>query len=169
MGQRQVRAQVVQAPSRPGTTANKSVFLAGTLGKLAGRDWRESLSNDISHLPVTILNPQRRDWDSSWREDVAFRPFREQVEWEMDMQELADVIAVYFGPETDAPVSLLEFGLCARSGKAVVACHKDYRKRGYVQMVCERFGIEFVDAAEDLAASVTRRLEDMLGHTGESA
>lgn len=156
------QAQLIQAPSRPAITGKISVFLAGTTSRTSGPDWRETLTAVITHLPVTIFNPLRPDWDSSWREDITFTPFREQVEWELDMQERADVVVIYFGPGTDAPISLLELGLCARSGKAVVACHQDYRKRGNVQIVCQRFGMDFMDAGDAWEVEVIRRLESLL-------
>ncbi|KAK1759912.1 hypothetical protein QBC47DRAFT_373312 [Echria macrotheca] len=161
----QRRAQVVLAPSRPPHTGKKSIFLAGTA---IGHDWRESLTEALSHLPVTIFNPLRRDWDSSWREDISFAPFREQVEWELDMQEHADLVVLYYGPGTDAPIALLEFGLCARQGKAVVACHKDYRKRGNVHIVSQRLGIDFVDAEEDFVGAVIKKLERLLEDAGQA-
>lgn len=81
------------------------------------------------------------------------------MEWELEMQERADVVVVYFGSATDAPVSLLEFGLSARSGRAVVACEAGYRKRGNVEIVCRRYGVEMVDDVGGLGA-VVRRLVD---------
>jgi hypothetical protein len=158
------KAQVIHAPSRPAITGQISVFLAGTTSRTAGPDWREGLVDAISHLPVTIFNPLRPDWDGSWREDPTFTPFREQVIWELDMQEQADLIVVCFGPATDAPISLMELGLCARAGKAIVSCHPEYGKRGNVQIVCQKFGIQFLDAGSDLGAAVAERLNDLLGH-----
>ena len=154
-----MKAQVVNAPSRSPITGKLSVFLAGTT---TGPDWRDSLLKGILFLPITIFNPLRDDWDSSWREDATFGPFREQVEWELEMQEKAEIIVLYFGPGTEAPVSLLELGLCARSGKAIVACHMDYKKRGNVQIVCQRFGIEFLETVDDLAASIAGTVAGVL-------
>ncbi|KAK3332789.1 hypothetical protein B0T19DRAFT_448654 [Cercophora scortea] len=163
-------AQVVFAPARPKIAGKRSVFLAGTTSRASsGLDWRETLTNALSHLPVTIFNPLRPDWDSSWREDITFAPFREQVEWELDMQEQADVVVVYYGPGTDAPISLLELGLCARSGKAIVACHQHYKKRGNVQIVSQRLGIEFLDASGDLAGVVIGRLRRLWDQEEEEA
>ena len=158
------RAQIVPAPARPDIVGRRSVFLAGTASR-AAPDWRETLIEAISHLPITIYNPLRADWDSSWREDVTFAPFREQVEWELDMQEKADVVVVYYGPHTDAPISLLELGLCARSGKAIVACHRDYKKRGNVHIVSLRLGVDFMDADDDFVSFVSRRLHQLLDET----
>ncbi|KAK4039635.1 hypothetical protein C8A01DRAFT_36418 [Parachaetomium inaequale] len=156
------KAQIIQAPSRPLITGVKSVFLAGTTTPTPGPDWRETLTDALSHLPITVFNPLRADWDSSWREDVTFAPFRDQVDWELDMQEGADVVVVYFGPGTDAPISLLELGLCAKSDKAIVVCHRDYRKRGNVQVVCRRLGVEFLDAGDDWVGRVIERVESLM-------
>ncbi len=160
-------AQLIQAPARPPITHPTTLFLAGTTTASAGNpDWRATLSATLADLPVTIFNPLRPDWDSSWREDVSFAPFREQVEWELDMQDRAALVVVYFGAGTDAPISLLELGLCARSGRAVVVCHRGYRKRGNVEIVCRRLGVEVVDA--DLGEGewlgvVRRRVEGLIG------
>ncbi|KAL4913388.1 hypothetical protein BDW62DRAFT_192705 [Aspergillus aurantiobrunneus] len=105
-------------------------------------------------MPVKIYNPNRADWDSSWREDINFVPFRQQVEWELDKQDKADIIILFFHPATQAPISLLELGICAQvPGKAIVVCPEGYWKRGYVQVVCERFGVEMV-------GNVVKRLPD---------
>lgn len=78
-------------------------------------------------MPVTIYNPYRSDWDSSWHEDINFAPYREQVEWELEKQEKADIIVIYFYPASHAPVSLLELGLCARvPGKIIVVYPEGY-------------------------------------------
>ncbi|KAK0708021.1 hypothetical protein B0H67DRAFT_648134 [Lasiosphaeris hirsuta] len=156
------KAQLVLAPARPTLIGQRSVFLAGTTTQTSGPDWRGVLADALSHLPVTIFNPLRPDWDSSWRTEPSFTPYREQTEWELDMMERADVIVVYYGPNTDAPIALLEFGLCARQGKAIVACHRDFRKRGNVQIVSQRLGVEFLEDVDDLAAAAVRKLETLL-------
>jgi hypothetical protein len=74
------------------------------------------------------------------------------------MQEKADVIALYFGPEAKAPISLLELGLFARSKKTIVACPEGYWKKGNVQIVRAKYGIELVDDLENLVEAVTNRL-----------
>jgi hypothetical protein len=58
-----------------------------------------------------------------------------------------------------APVSLLELGLCARvPGKAVVFCPKGYWKRGNVQIVCNKFGLELVENHDGLKEAIMKRL-----------
>ena len=52
--------------------------------------------------------------------------FREQVEWELETQELVDVIAFYFAPHTKAPITMLELGLAIRNSHAIVCCPEGY-------------------------------------------
>ncbi|KAJ6545564.1 hypothetical protein B0H19DRAFT_1167988 [Mycena capillaripes] len=56
--------------------------------------------------------------------------FKEQVDWELDSQDRADFIAMFFHPYTKAPVSLLELGLYAPSGKMVVCCPEGFYRPG---------------------------------------
>jgi hypothetical protein len=153
------KSQVIYAPSDEAPRGVKSIFLAGTTDKVDQSEWRETLSTSLSDLPVTIYNPYRPDWDSSWTEDINFLPFREQVEWELDKQDKTDVVVIYFHPATQAPVSLLELGLCARvPGKAIVVCPEGYWKRGNVQIVCETYGVEMVDNVDALREAIVKRL-----------
>ncbi|KAL3429870.1 hypothetical protein BDV09DRAFT_179587 [Aspergillus tetrazonus] len=155
------RCQIIRAPSDEPPRGIISVFLAGTTSKVDANDWRDSLCASLSNISVTLYNPYRADWDSSWQEDIDFPPYRQQVEWELDKQDQADIVVVYFHPATQAPISLLELGLCARvPGKAIVVCPEGYWKRGNVQIVCKKFGIEIVDDVNSLRAAIMKRLPD---------
>jgi len=61
--------------------------------------------------------------------------FKEQVDWEMDLLDEADVIALYLQLDTMSPISLLELGLHAKDGKLVVCCPEAFWRRGNVQIV----------------------------------
>jgi hypothetical protein len=152
-------SQVIFAPSEEAPRHSKSIFLAGTTSKVDITDWRETLSASLSKHPVTIYNPYRADWDSTWREDVNFTPYREQVMWELDKQAKADLVVVYFHPATQAPVSLLEFGLSAKvPGKVIAVCPEGYWKRGNVQIVSEVYGVELLDNFEKLKGAIVESL-----------
>ncbi|KAI0429366.1 hypothetical protein F5Y09DRAFT_310632 [Xylaria sp. FL1042] len=157
------KCQIINAPSREPSHGVKTIFLAGTTTPTEERDWREHLSELLAGEPLTIYNPLRPDWDSTWREDISFEPYREQVEWELDMQEAADIMVVYFHPASKAPISLLELGLCAKTGKAIVVCPDGYWKRGNVQIVCLRYGIEIVDDVNALKDAVMRKVRGSAG------
>jgi len=81
------------------------------------------------------------------------------VEWELEKQDQADIVVVYFHPATQAPISLLELGVCARfPGKAIVVCPEGYWKRGNVQIVCNKFGFEMVDTVDGLKEAIMKKL-----------
>lgn len=148
-------------PPSPVRADKPSVILYGSIER-GTTDWRVDLASSLSSMPIIILNPDRKDWDSTWVEDIVCAKFKEQVEWEMDHAKLADVIAFHFGPSTDAPVTLLELGMYAASGKVVVHCDPGYRRKGNVQIVCERYGIPLAYEMEDLVREVKGRLQDLL-------
>ena len=124
-------------------------------------DWQNSIIEKFSGSPVTFLNPRRDAWDSSWEQRKYNKNFRSQVEWEIEMQEKADIIFMYFSPETKSPISLLELGLFARTGKLIVCCPETFWRKGNVEIVCEKYGVpefDFLDtAALELAQIITKK------------
>lgn len=154
--------QIIYAPSDESPRHAKSLVLAGSTTSpddSTNSDWRTTLSASFFDLPVTIYNPYRPDWDSSWREDIDFAPFREQVEWELDKQDKADVVVVYFHPATQAPVSLLELGIWSRTpGKVIAICPKGYWKRGNVQIACKKFDVKMMDNLDGLRDAIVKKL-----------
>lgn len=153
------RSQVIHAPSDEASCHAKSIFLAGTTTQVDTIDWRKTLSASLADLSVTIYNPHRLDWDSSWHENIKFAPYREQVEWELDRQNKADIVVFYFHPSTQAAVSLLELGIWVRiPGKTIVVCPEGYWKRGNVEIVCKKFDVEMVDNLGGLRDAIVKKL-----------
>ena len=158
------KSQIIYAPSDKIPQHAKSIFLAGSTNTGsqatdAATDWRKTVSESLADRPITIYNPYRADWDSSWREDIYFTPFREQLEWELDMQEKADLVVVHFEADAEAQLSLLEFGIWVRApGKTVVVCPDGFSKKGNVQVVCKRFDVEMLDTPEQVKDAVVRKL-----------
>jgi hypothetical protein len=152
-------ARVLKPPSplalAPG---ERSVFLAGSIEMGAAGPWQAAVERALAADPVVVLNPRRDEWDATWEQSIHNPRFREQVEWELDAQERATLIAMYFDPGTKAPVTLLELGLFARSGKVVVCCPPGYWRRGNVEVVCARYGVPLVGELGDLVSEVRRRL-----------
>ncbi|KAJ7085595.1 hypothetical protein C8R44DRAFT_901644 [Mycena epipterygia] len=153
-----VRARVFKA-SEHVTISGKSIFLAGSIEMGTFEHWKTALTTKLAQLPITIVNPRRNVWDGKWEQDISNPMFKEQVDWELDSQDRADVIAMFFHRDTKAPISLLELGLYAPSGKMVVCCPEAFHRRGNVQIVCDRFGVELVDTMEQLTERVIQKLE----------
>ncbi len=143
---------------KPPTPFVPVVFLAGSIEMGAARDWQTQLEACLSDLDVTVLNPRRDDWDSSWRQSIEEPKFREQVEWELDGLDHADVVAMWLEPETLSPITLLELGLHARGGRLVVGCPTGFWRRGNVEVVCARYGIELLPDFEQFVTAVRWKL-----------
>ncbi len=153
------RPTVVTAPEDSGSPRGPTLFLAGSIDMGAAVEWQKRVIEALADMPeVTIFNPRRTDWDSSWEQDISHPEFNEQVTWEMDHLDKADVICFYFDAEGKAPITLLELGLHAADRKCVVCCPEGYWRRGNVQMVCDRFNIPMVDDLEALIEETKRAL-----------
>jgi hypothetical protein len=120
-----------------------SVFLAGTIEMGKAVDWQKQLEAELSDVMVDIFNPRRDDWDASWEQSINNPQFLEQVTWELDHLDEADIIFLYFVPGMMSPISLLEFGLYAKTGKLVVVCPDGFWRQGNVEVVCKRYNIPF--------------------------
>ena len=157
------KCQVYKPPFWP-QIQGPAVFLAGSIEMGKAVDWQSPLTQALVDMPVTVLNPRRDDWDKTWEQDIANKHFKEQVDWEMDLLKKADVIALYFDPQTLSPISLLELGMHAADAsigggrKLVVCCPKGFWRRGNVQIVCHRYGITLVETMDELIELVKERL-----------
>src|SRR5947209_6273829 len=123
--------------------------------------WQALVESALADLDVHLLNPRRDDCDNSWQQSIHDPRFREQVEWELTALECASVVAMYFDPSTKAPVTLLELGLMARSGKLVVCCPDGFWRKGNVEVVCRRYGVPLLGTLADLLAEVRQRLVEL--------
>lgn len=151
--------QVIAAPDRA-VAKYRSVFLAGSIDMGTAVDWQTDVINRIkgSDKPFTIFNPRRAQFDASWEQDISNPLFKEQVDWEMDRLDEADIICFYFSPNGPAPITLLELGLHASSGKAIVCCPEGYWRRGNVQIVCARFGIPLVGTIAEMVERINQQV-----------
>jgi hypothetical protein len=152
-------ARVLKPPAPLLLSAREpSVFLAGSIEMGRAVPWQAAVEQALSGLSVAILNPRRDAWDDTWEQAIDNAQFREQVEWELEALERASVVAMYFAPDTKAPITLLELGLVARSGKLLVCCPPGFWRRGNVQVVCARYGVPLVDELAGLIQSVRERV-----------
>lgn len=140
-------------PPHPITARKHSyttIFLAGSIEMGKAEDWQtgiETFFNNTSQ--VTIFNPRREEWDASWTQDIENPQFYQQVNWELNALEKSDLIFMYFAPGTQSPISLLELGLFAHTGKMIVCCPEGFWRKGNVDIVCDRYNIPvFSDLTE---------------------
>ncbi|WP_273445046.1 nucleoside 2-deoxyribosyltransferase domain-containing protein [Neolewinella agarilytica] len=134
------------------------VFLAGSIEMGVAENWQQTVEAFFSDKTTyTLLNPRRDEWDASWEQSFVSPQFYQQVNWELNGLERADHIILFLAPETKSPISLLELGLHANSGKLLVCCPPGFWRRGNVEIVAERYGIPLYEKLEDL---LLRHFED---------
>ena len=147
--------KVITAPN-PLQIKSQSIFLAGSIEQDRASRWQDEVIEKLKNYPCTILNPRRANWDDSWEQRIENFHFNEQVNWELDALEMADVILLYFDPNTKSPISLLELGLFAKSGKLIVCCPEGFWRKRNVDIICQRYGIEEVDNLEEAIESILK-------------
>jgi hypothetical protein len=140
----------------PSSFDEPTVFLAGSIEQGHAVDWQAQAARALEPHGVTVLNPRRDTWEASWEQRITSAPFREQVEWELDGLTRCESVLMYFAPGTQAPITLLELGLVAPSGKLIVSCPDGFWRKGNVEIVCARFGVPVVDELDE-AIELTRK------------
>lgn len=154
--------KVIKAPEPFDDEIVRSViiFLGGSIEMDTAEKWQDRLAEALKDQDsVTLLNPRRDDWDSSWVQDpTPGTKFHEQVTWELDGQDASDIIVYYFDPNTKAPITLLELGLYAGQN-VVVCCPEGYWRKGNVEVVCDRHNIPLVESFDELVQVVEEMIE----------
>lgn len=148
----------VKAPAYPNNldlTLTK-IFLAGSIDMGQAEKWQDRVCDGLRDYDVIIFNPRRDDWDSSWVQSIDNPQFLEQVSWELDRLEEADVIVVFFDPKGPAPITLLELGMFLNriSHTVMVCCPEGYWRKGNVDIVCARAGVPVFSSYDELMTAL---------------
>ena len=121
-----------------------SIFLAGTIDNGKSINWQLEMEDILKDYNVTLLNPRRDNWNPNSRAEMV-----KQINWEMDNLDKCDVIFMNILEESLSPITLLELGLYANSGKMIVSCHEEFWRKINVDVVCDRFNIPRYDNFDD--------------------
>lgn len=140
-------SQILKPNNKEFIKFNPTIFLAGSIEMGLAENWQVKIENILQKESVTIFNPRRDDWDSSWSHTS--EQFNQQVNWELNALELSDIIFMYFAPETKSPISLLELGLYADSKKMIVVCPDNFWRKGNVSVVCARYNIPMFNTIDE--------------------
>ena len=65
-----------------------------------------------------------------------------------------------FAPGTQSPISLLEMGLHARSGKLIVLAPEGFWRKGNVDITARAYGVRQVQTMNELTAAVRQALTE---------
>jgi hypothetical protein len=158
-----MKSTETKPPYRAPISDHKKVFLAGSIEQGIAENWQEKI---VKAFPfnVDFLNPRRDNWDTSWEQDLNNPNFYEQVTWELDMLDSADIILMYFDPNTKSPISLMELGLYAKEQIfddrcMMVCCPEGFWRKGNVDIVCQRYHIPVFTNIETLIVSLKNKLK----------
>jgi hypothetical protein len=165
-------AVMIEAPNEVKyDNGNIHLFTAGSIQNNnnengMAEEWQVTVYEKLKDIDnLVILNPRRNDWDSStWTQSIDDPQFSQQVNWELDMQEqLSDIIMYYFEPTSTAPITLLELGLCASDDSIdkIVCCPEGYFRKGNVDIICDRYGIQMVSSLEDMIEKTRILIEEI--------
>ncbi|MBQ4822636.1 nucleoside 2-deoxyribosyltransferase domain-containing protein [Aquimarina sp. MMG016] len=150
---------LITAPSKIELNKNLSIFLAGSIEVGVAERWQDKVIKELLEENVTVLNPRRPSWDASWKQEIDNPVFKEQVSWELEALEQSDMIVMYFDKNTKSPITLLELGLFARSGKLIVCCPDGFWRKGNVDVVCDRYVVQQVTGLRELINEVKKKLK----------
>lgn len=148
-----IMAKTIEAPNKL-DKSKFSIFQAGSINMGGAREWQKEMADKLKDEDIILFNPRRTDWDSSWEQSIENKQFREQVEWELNALEEADLIVYYFDDKGgESPITLLELGLHINDN-IIVCCPEGYPKKGNVDIVCKKYNIKQVDTLDELVNEV---------------
>ncbi len=154
--------RVIRAIDEVEVAGEFSVFLAGSVQNTEGTEkWRDFVSTKLSKEQVTLIDPvwsckgTKLDYNDTKDADR----ITTQVSWELEALEQVDMIVMYLDAASKSPISLLELGLYAQSGKLVVCCSDGFWRKGNVDVVCKRYGVPQVNNLEELVNKVKERVQ----------
>lgn len=138
----------VFTPPQPTFNAEgRKVFLAGSIEMGKATEWQKEVIRcaEVAFLSfkgrLSIFNPRRSDWDSTWEQKIENPNFFQQVTWELDRIKESDAVIFFFEPGTQSPISLLELGEVEKHKDILVVCPEGFWRKGNVDIYCQRHNI----------------------------
>ncbi len=142
----------------PTEDSRLKLFLGGSIDMGKSENWQARIEKQLSNYNVIVLNPRRDDWNKEWKPVSTDQNFRQQVEWELSALEASDIVVMYFAPGSKSPISLMEFGLYAKTGKLIVLCPDGFWRKGNVDIVSEKYNISTVNTFNELIIELKKLL-----------
>jgi hypothetical protein len=127
-----------------------NLFLGGTIDNGNSLDWQKSLVDELCDTdtvhPIMIYNPRREDWpDSDNKEEI-----EKQINWELYHLERSDLIVMNILGNSKSPISLMEIGLYARTGRLIVLCNPNFYRFDNVRIVCKTYNVPLYETNDIL-------------------
>ena len=144
------------------------IFLAGTIDNGDSYNWQEALiwrlslynctpDNEIDlgsgydfslgsedNNNIIVFNPRRNNWN----QNATDKDVINQIKWEQDHLDEADLIIMYFAYNSKSPILLLELGLYGPQGKLICFCTKDFYRYNNVKCTCDKYLIDLYETSD---------------------
>ena len=153
--------KVYQPPQPTFNAEGKKIFLAGSIEMGKAVEWQQKVIMDAQNTmkkyrgTLSIFNPRRDDWDSTWEQKIENPHFFQQVTWELDRIKDSDAVLFYFQPGTQSPISLMELGEVKKKKDILVVCPDGFWRKGNVDIYCQRYNIrQFSDPEEAMTTFI---------------
>jgi hypothetical protein len=145
-------AQVVTAPDAI-PPHPRTVFLAGAIDMGEAENWQQEVIEAFkADLSIILVNPRRKQFTDDMED--------EQIAWELEALEKANVILMWFPESAEAPVSFLELGLYLQSGKLLVGVEQGFYRQRNIELTSQRYGNPVYYSLTELITAVRNRLID---------
>lgn len=139
--------------------SNKTIFLAGTIDNNESVDWQSKACESLEKYDLNIYNPRRDKWDGSSEQSIKNKDLVNQIEWELHALKKSDFILMNILGDSKSPITLLELGLHAHSGKLMVACPKEFYRYPNIYVTCKKYNVPLFETFDELLKSfITKNL-----------
>lgn len=133
---------------------SKTVFLAGTIDNGDSFNWQEDIINRCKDLDVTFYNPRKKQWTDNQLEY--------QIKWEQEYLDNSDIIIMCLLDDSKSPISLLELGLYAQSGRLIVFCNPEFYRYTNVKLTCQKYNIPLYKVnLDDMKYIIETKIADL--------
>lgn len=124
------------------------IFLAGAIDMGAAVDWQAYVIEQLRDKHCTLFNPRRA---------TPFTPemLDEQILWELDALEAADVVFMWFPRDSKAPVAMFESGLYLQSGKLLLGAEDGFYRRRNLELTAQYFNRRIYDSLDEMIATLS--------------
>lgn len=165
----ETKNRTVDAPSnKKPIDGSFTVFLAGTIDCDNGsEDWQHKLcdmaeADDSNGRALTIYNPRRKEFT-----DNSSSAVRKQIKWEHEHMDDVDLIVMNLLDNSKSPISLMEIGMYAESGKLVVFCTDKFYRYDNVEMVCKKYNVPLHNTTDvnDIYKEIKKRSDKKIAES----
>ena len=156
-----------KAPQKYPSDSKFTIFLGGSIEQGKAELWQDTLTEKLKDFDIRILNPRRDDYDAGQKQSIDNPYFKEQVTWELDGLDRADLIVMYLQPDTLSPISMMEIGLYINTldwNKQMIICTPNgFWRRGNIEILVDRFPFhcKLVSSLEELESMIIEKCKSL--------